>query len=220
MTEKPQGVMGSRGHDLMLLLKRNGECSLTNLSTLLKISKVAALKHVRELENAGLIQRKSVPHKRGRPELYISLTEAGEDIFPKSYSDIALETLDYVNLHLGREHVGKILNLRAQKLIDPYSEALGASSGRERVERLATARERDGYMAQWKQLPGSTFEIVEFNCPLMAISSKYSEACTAENNLFTLLMDSKVVSTHRMVDGHKGCRFLIDMKNSRFMRRF
>ncbi len=130
-----------------------------------------------------------------------------------------METLDYVNQLLGREHVGKILNLRAQKLIHPYSEVLRTSSGRERVERLATAREKDGYMAQWKQMPGSTFEIVEFNCPLMAISSKYSEACTAENNLFSLLMDSKVESTHRLVDGHNACRFLIDMKNSRFMKR-
>ncbi len=219
MTEESQGLIGSRGRDLMLLLKRNGESSLTNLSALLKISKVAALKHVKELEKAGLIQRKSMPHKRGRPELYVSLTETGKDIFPKSYSDIAMETLDYVNQLLGREHVGKILNLRAQKLIHPYSEVLGTSSGRERVERLATAREKDGYMAQWKQMPGSTFEIVEFNCPLMAISSKYSEACTAENNLFSLLMDSKVESTHRLVDGHNACRFLIDMKNSRFMKR-
>ncbi len=217
-TETTIGV-GHRSHDLLLLLKKNGESSLNQISSLLKVSKVAALKHVRELEKSGLIERKSVAVKRGRPELFVSLTAAGKDIFPKSYSDIAIETLDYVNQHLGREHVGKILNMRAQKLVQPYSESLGSSQGKERVEKLASIREKDGYLAQWKKLPGGSFELVEFNCPLMAISSKYSEACSAENNLFTTLLDSRVESTHRVVDGHNACRFLIDMRDSRFMKK-
>lgn len=194
---------------LLLLVKKLGGVSLSQLSEALGISKAAVLKHVCEMEREGLLQRKYVPSGKGRPICKVSITERGHEILPKSYSFIAMEALDYVNEKIGREGVNQILQTRTGKILKQYGAIMENLGHDQRVLKLRELRDIDGYMAESRKLDDETFELCESNCPIMQISEKFSEACSTETHLFSELLGADVETTHRVVDGAKTCRFLI-----------
>src|SRR5439155_11611 len=67
-------------------------------------------------------------------------------------------------------------------------------------------------LAEDKKHGSSKFEILEHNCPIIAIAENYWEACTVENEMFRKVLDVNVETTHRVVDGANVCRFLITPK--------
>ncbi len=194
---------------LLLLVKKSGGVSLSQLSEALGVSKAAVLKHVCEMEREGLLQRKYVPSGKGRPICKVSITERGHEILPKSYSFIAMEALDYVNEKIGREGVNQILQTRTGKILKQYGAIMENLGHDQRVLKLRELRDIDGYMAESRKLDDETFELCESNCPIMQISEKFSEACSTERHLFSELLGADVETTHRVVDGAKTCRFLI-----------
>jgi predicted ArsR family transcriptional regulator len=68
-------------------------------------------------------------------------------------------------------------------------------------------------MAEIKKLSERTFELCEYNCPILQISEKYSEACNSERELFQDLLGAEVESTHRIISGAKTCRFVIKFQD-------
>lgn len=210
------GVKGvpSTKTGIVHFLKRNSEATLEEIGKEFDISKVAALKHLGNLEKEELVRRRYVPSGRGRPKCYFSLSDKGNSSFQKGYEDIVSDTMDYVDNIFGREYVGNILHLRTEKKLPEYREALRNYPERDRVKKLTSIRDREGYMSEWRQLDESTYEITEYNCPILAISQKYGEACRAESQLFKNVLEAEVESTHRVVSGSRACRFVI-----RFPRR-
>src|SRR2546425_1216986 len=79
----------------------------------------------------------------------------------------------------------------------------------ERVHQLTGLRDREGYMAEDHQAGPAKFEILEHNCPILAVAESYWEACTVENELFRKVLDANVETTHRVVAGENVCRFLV-----------
>ena len=81
-----------------------------------------------------------------------------------------------------------------------------------RVHQLAGLRDQEGYMAEDRQAGPSKFEILEHNCPIIAIAENYWEACKVEQEMFRRVLDANVDTTHRVVAGANVCRFLITPK--------
>lgn len=190
-------------------LKRNSEATLEEIGKEFDISKVAALKHLGNLEKEELVRRRYVPSGRGRPRCFFSLSEKGNNTFQKGFEDIVVDAMDYIDNIFGREYVGNILHLRAEKKLPEYREMLQKQPYREKIKELSELRDHEGYMSEWKQLDEATFEIMEYNCPILALSQKYGEACRAENQLFSNVLEAEVDSTHRVVAGSRACRFVI-----------
>ena len=59
-----------------------------------------------------------------------------------------------------------------------------------------------------------TVELLEFNCPIIAVAEKYGEACSVERELFRKLLRANVDVTHRVVAGAPVCRFMIRRRMS------
>ncbi len=194
---------------LLLTVKRNGEPSLSELSQILGISKAAVLKHISELEREGMLERTYVPSGKGRPVCKVFITEKGHNVLPKSYSSLALEALEYVEKNLGLEGVSEVLHLRSAKILEEYRKTIEPMDESLLVDNLRTLRNSDGYMAEIKKLSERTFELCEYNCPILQISEKYSEACNSERELFQDLLGAEIESTHRIISGAKTCRFVI-----------
>ncbi|WP_393971468.1 HTH domain-containing protein [Oxyplasma meridianum] len=200
---------GNTKSTIILELKKERELSLDDLSKKLGISKVATLKHMAGLEEDGLAKRRYISTQRGRPRCFFSLTENGTDLLPKNYSEIAVEALAYIEKELGRDHVVNLLRMRTGKMIIPYRKCLDGLNPGEKIITLSKMRDEDGYLSNWKKIDNNTYELVEFNCPILGISSRYSEACKAESDMFRSTTDAEIAVTHRVIDGSKACRFLI-----------
>jgi DeoR family suf operon transcriptional repressor len=187
-----------------------GETSLSKLSEVLGVSKMAVLKHASKLEDAGLVQRRAL-HKGGlgRPEHLYKLTPEGLELFPKAFSEIALCAFSFIEQMHGREEVTQMLRKRQKELFEKYNEKIEGATLPDKVNILARLRDKDGYMAESRSLGKSSFEILEHNCPIAALAEKYGETCSTEKELFELLLQTKVVVSHRVVSGDPVCRFLV-----------
>ena len=201
-------VFGSTKREILLILKREGQIDLQTLAQHLGISKMAVHKHARELEERGLIERIPVRGTAGRPRLALRLAPSATSLFPRAYAGIT----QAVEEKLGRKAVEEALRRRQAETLTTYREQVKAETLGERVHQLTGLRDREGYMAEDHQAGPAKFEILEHNCPILAVAENYWEACTVENQLFRKVLDANVETTHRVIAGGNVCRFLVTPK--------
>jgi predicted ArsR family transcriptional regulator len=201
---------------ILLILKREGEVDLEGLSQRLSISKMAAYKHVRELEERGLVERFAKRMGVGRPRLGLRLASGASSIFPQAYSDLTCFALQYIEEKLGREGVETALRRRQMQVLSEYEKRVRGKTLEERVRELAELRDSEGYMAEVKVSPGGHYELLEYNCPILAVAERYWEACNVERELFRRVLGADVETTHRVVAGDHVCRFLIKARKREF----
>lgn len=206
----------STKRQILLTLKREGEVDLQGLSDRLGISKMAVYRHIRDLEETGVVERLSKPVGVGRPRLAVRLAPGASDIFPKAYSSLTCFALQFIEERLGREAVEIALRRRQMEVLREYESKVKGSSLEERVRVLARLRDEEGYMAEVRKAHGGNYELLEYNCPILAVADKYWEACTVEAELFRRVLEADVETTHRVVLGDHVCRFLIRPRSRLF----
>ncbi|TLZ41362.1 MAG: transcriptional regulator [Methanobacteriota archaeon] len=194
---------------ILLTLKRSGSVSLGDLARILGISKMATLKHVTALEARGLLERSSRPGGRGRPRAFFALTEGSKSLFPEAYTHMTLCALRFIEEKLGRKAIVRLLEQRAQEVLDTNRRRIPSEGLREKVSELAKIRDEGGYMAELGRSGKNTVEMLEHNCPIMAVAQEYPEACGIEREMFQKLLRADVETSHRVVAGDPVCRFLI-----------
>ncbi len=194
---------------LLEFLKRSGDRSLTQLSSDLGISKMATLKHLAALEDRGLVERSFRAEGRGRPRAHFRLTGRASKLFPEAYTHITLCALQLIEERLGREAVVTLLRQRTQEVLDSSGRRFDDKDFAGRVQELVDLREEGGYMAERGRIGRNTAEVLEHNCPILAIAGQYGEACEAEVSLFQKLLHADVEASHRVVAGDPVCRFLV-----------
>ncbi len=203
---------GSTKREILLILKREGQSDLQTLSESLHISKMAVHKHAQELEEHGLVQRVPQRGTLGRPRLALQLAPSAQSLFPRAYAGVTCAALAYIEEKLGRKSVEEALRRRQTETQKTYRDQVNAETLQGRVHQLAELRDKEGYMAEDHQAGPSKFEILEHNCPIVAIAENYWEACTVEREMFQRVLDASVETTHRVVAGSNVCRFLITPK--------
>jgi len=223
MSELPLALVEQRyaapAQRLLVLLKRQGPKSLIELAEWLGISKMGVYKHLVGLEGRRLIERFYERSGVGRPRLWFRLSEKSNGLFPKAYSDISISALSFIERKLGRDAVEQVLRERQNELYDRYSQKLSGKEGFDRVRELARLRDEDGYMAEARRVGKNSVEMLEHNCPILQIASKYQEACWTEQQLFTRLLGGKVNATHRAAVGDQVCCFMIQARKTSLVKR-
>lgn len=199
----------STKRELLLTLKRDGEVDLETLARGLRLSKMAVYRHVKDLEQAGLVERSSKRMGVGRPRLALRLAPGASSIFPKAYASVTCAILGFIEKKMGRDAVEAALRSRQTGVLAEYQRQIRSDDLGGRVKELAALRDQEGYMAELRAGAKGRYELFEYNCPILAIAEKYWEACKVENELFRRVLGADVETTHRVVAGDHVCRFLI-----------
>lgn len=194
---------------ILLTLKRQGTVSLGDLSQALRISKMATLKHVTALEGKGLVERSFKPGGRGRPRAFFSLSRSSTGLFPEAYTHMTICALRFIEERLGREAVVRLLEQRAQEVLTANRGRMPDGGLKEKVGELVKIRDEGGYMAELGHAGKNVVEMMEHNCPIMAVAEAYPEACGVERQMFQKLLRADVETSHRVVAGDPVCRFII-----------
>ncbi len=205
----PIGRRDSPRRGLLVALKRLPGASLAEIAGALGVSKVAALGHLRGLEHEGLVERAYRAGKVGRPQVTFRLTAAATSLFPQSYAEMSTHALDFVERRLGRPAVRDLLDERAQEVAARSRPRIPRAALAARVDELAKIRTEGGYMAEVGAHRRGSVEMLEHNCPILALAGRYPEACDVERRMFESLLEAKVDVAHRVVAGDPVCRFLI-----------
>jgi predicted ArsR family transcriptional regulator len=212
MTPEPPPVISghsSAKRGILLFLKQHPGASLQEIADEMRVSKAAVLGHLPLLEEEGLVARAYQAGRVGRPRVTFRLTEQATSLFPQGYTEMSLCALDFIERRLGRDGVVQLLQERAHELEDRHRARLRRPALADRVQELVRIRTEGGYMAETGGRPRGTFEILEHNCPILALAGKFPEACETERRMFESMLAARVDVQHRMAGGDSVCRFLV-----------
>lgn len=221
----------STKQDILQHLVKQGQTSAQLLAEHLGISPQAVRRHLKDLEDEGLIEREAVQSGMGRPNYLYSLSQQGRDRLPERYNDFAVSLLNTLAQTVGPDQMGTILRKQwEQKALD-YRNQVGGGSLAERVARLAELRQLEGYMAEWHVVDNSTADdstadaadstadsspqyiITEYNCAISQIAESFPSVCGHELNMFEIaLQGCRVQRTHWQANGEHRCGYLIQSK--------
>jgi len=199
----------SRQHSVLLFLKAHPDASLAEVAKELGVSKVAALGHLQKLEGERYVERSYRAGHVGRPRVLFRLTAEAGRLFPQGYSEMSRAALEFIERKLGPAAVGELLAQRAQEVADRSRPRLGSRSLLGRAEELARVRTEGGYMAEVVARRGGSVELLEHNCPILALAERFPLACETERRMFEGLLRADVEASHRVVAGDPVCRFRI-----------
>ena len=199
----------SQKREILLLLKRAPDRSLTDIAADLHVSKVAALKHLTSLEREQLVERSYRTSGIGRPRAHFRLSGSSARLFPEAYTQMSLSALAFIEQRLGHAAVVELLQQRAREVADATRARFEGRDLPGKVAELARVRAEGGYMAEMGGRRKGAIEMREHNCPILALAGQYPEACEVERRLFENLLKANVDVSHRVVAGDPVCRFLI-----------
>ncbi|WP_421383486.1 helix-turn-helix transcriptional regulator [Bacillus salacetis] len=193
------------------LLKREVALSVNDLIDQLGITHMAIRKHLNVLEKDGLIHSVEIKQPKGRPLYRYSLTEKGERLFPKNYEGISVEFLQDIEESFGKESVDTLFKKREKRLTQEYKEQVEKKSGNlAKIQEIERIQNDKGYMAKASQIDENTYELIEYNCPIMAIANNFKTACKCETEMFkNVLGTDQVKRVSCKTEGNNHCKFLI-----------
>ncbi|BDG61619.1 MarR family transcriptional regulator [Caldinitratiruptor microaerophilus] len=203
----------STRREIIYLLRTAGPLTVSELGERLGITHVAVRRHLTALERDDLVTSTLMRQPMGRPTRLYSLTEAADDLFPKKYSTLAVEMVDFMAEQAPDQRmVDEFFARRWERLTENYGpQVTRGKDVRERVARLAELQAANGYLASWEKGDGpGEFVLREFNCPVHAVSRKYPQACKHELKFFkTVLGTDQVERVECIADGQPACKYVI-----------
>jgi DeoR family transcriptional regulator, suf operon transcriptional repressor len=202
----------STKQDILDHLTKRGETTAQSLSESLGISPQAVRRHLKDMEDEGLIEHQVVQTGMGRPNHAYKLSKGGRDRLPDRYDEFALDLLDTLAESVGKDQVSNLLRQQWARKALEYRQRLGTGSLQERVAILVEIRKTEGYMAEWHS-QAEAFVIAEYNCAIAQIAESFPSVCGNELEMFELaLQDCKVERTHWLAEGEHRCGYLIQAK--------
>jgi len=201
----------STSQRILGLLKRYHQLSINDLKQHLQITDMAVRKHMIRLEKEQLIQSQQVKQSIGRPITYYSLSQTGENLFPKKYSSLTLEFLQDIEDLYGIEAVNKLFTNRENRLYQKYRTVISPSKKlKEKVKALEKLQNEHGYMAEVQTSGPEEFELTEYNCPIYQVAQQYKKACHCELSLFKRVLGvQQIERTSCISEGDHCCRYMI-----------
>ncbi len=202
-------------HDrLLVLLKSGGPATTAGLAAQLGITGEAARQQLLRLQEEGLVEASSESRGRGRPHQVWQLTLAANRRFPDSHAELTAQLIQTIRKTFGEPALDRLIEARGEELLDSYRTALkDAPQLKERMERLVSLRNAEGYMAEC-QPEQDGYLLIENHCPICAASGVCMNLCRSEMELFGKLLGPKVSVTREesIISGSRRCVYRIRPK--------
>ena len=199
----------------LVLLKSRGPQTAAELGRATGVTGEAARQQLIRLAADGLVLATAESRGVGRPTQVWSLTDAGNARFPDAHAELTAGLIRSIRTELGEAVLDRLIDARAAESKAAYAKALeGSAELGERVARLAEARTREGYMAEfWAE--GHGFVLAENHCPICVAATACQGFCRAELSTFRDVLgpDASVERVEHIVQGDRRCLYRISLKN-------
>lgn len=209
---------GNHGHPptreaALSILLREGEATAADLATRLGVSVQVMRRHLRSLEDDGMVEACSSHDGPGRPSNRWHLTAQGHERFPDGSEHFALGLLQSISTSLPPETLRTLLRDQARSKATLYRQRIGEGGLRQRLERLVELRRQEGYVAELRadsEIATSSnphregWILSEFHCSVMRIAEEFPMICDQELQLIQhTFPDCQVERVHwRLEEGH------------------
>ncbi|WP_320663486.1 winged helix-turn-helix transcriptional regulator [Prochlorococcus sp. MIT 1223] len=198
---------------LSLLLEK-GELSASSLSLSLGISVQAIRRHLRSLQNDGLVESISISLGPGRPSNVWHLTSKGHHCFfnEKGSEKFALELLDSIEKRLSPNILKDLLNTQAFEKAILYRRKIGLGKVQDRLRKLIELRIEEGHKADFYKCKDDSLSwyLNAFHCSIKGIAESFPVVCDQELQLIRYIFpDCNVERVQWRIDEAKTCGFKI-----------
>ena len=172
------------------------------------VSPVTVRHHLNSLQAGGLIEASSVRRKVGRPYYVYSLSEKGQELFPKRYVRLTNRLLDELKARLPAEAVQAVFSSVVQGVIEDHAGRFEHLSFEERLNYLVDLLTEEGFVSEWEQTADG-YKITEYGCPYLTIGRSHAEICSFDYELMVNVLQTTVQKQSCMLAGADCCEFII-----------
>jgi predicted ArsR family transcriptional regulator len=209
--------MQSTKENILHYLKRSGGGTVDAVASEFGLARMTVRQHLSVLERDGLVVSREERRRTGRPHLVFSLTEGGEERFPKRYDRLANLALQEVALLEADEIAGLspedkkrlLLAKMADRVYREHEPSVRNKGLKDRVAIIAEILRREGGFAEWKA-EGERYEIVDYNCVYRKVAGSHEEVCDWHVSLLGRLLGNDVECAQFMSQGAECCRFVVN----------
>ncbi len=208
MSSEP--VTSTREAALTILL-RLGQATAGTMASQLGVSVQATRRHLRSLEQEGLVESPCNTTGLGRPSNLWRLTDQGRDHFPDGSQEFAQGLLHTMANCLGTDQLQNLLGQQATAQAQRYRRLLGDYPLEKRLQRLVELRRREGYVADYQPCQDRhNWLLTAFHCSVGRIAQQFPVICSQELQLYRIIFpDCHVERVHWIQEGDHHCGFRI-----------
>jgi predicted ArsR family transcriptional regulator len=167
--------------------------------------------HLNTLQAEGLIQAHTVRRKVGRPYYVYSLSEKGQELFPKRYVRLTSRLLDELKSHLPPAVVTDVFSNVVDGLLAEHRGAFEHLDFEDRLDYLVKLLADEGFLAAWQKTEDG-YVVTEYSCPYISLGEHHSEICTIDQELIVNILDVPIYKNSCMLDGGQCCEFLVKVE--------
>jgi predicted ArsR family transcriptional regulator len=195
----------------ILGILRRRQATVGDLTKELRLAPATIRRHLDILARDGHIEVTQARRKTGRPHYVFSLSEKGEDLFPRHYVRITNRLIEeIVSLSAeetagrnGRELADLVFEKMAHRLAGQIAPHLHGSSLDERVRAATDALAQEGIVFDVER-SNQGYLLVGHGCPCPRAGSPGSHACAHDQRLLALLLGADVSCVEPESAGHNG----------------
>ena len=207
LSDQEQGPESTPADRIAETLRLEGPQTAAEIAEAHGCGVVAVRSQLRNLEAAGLVTRTMERRPVGRPVSRYGLTERAEILFPKKYDVFSSWLTEAVVREFGAEGLERILS-RWEDDLHAHLDATLPKNPAERLNAIAEHQSQHGFMASVRR-DENGIALVERNCPIMAIASRFPQICGHETALLGRALGWKTHLTSCQATGDAACVFQI-----------
>lgn len=199
--------LGGTQQRLLRQLQRGTKgVSVDALSKSLGISHNAVRQHVTALLAQGFIARGAAVRTGGRPEHLYVLTDAGRELFPRRYVELASGLIREVAASLGDAELQGLMMRLGDEVGGNLALQFPEQSATDRAASIATAMTDLGYDAR-SSVESRVPEIQARNCVFHHLAQQHPAVCRFDLAFLARASGRRVEHSECMLRGGTVCRF-------------
>ena len=208
--------MQSTKEQILTFLKRTGGGTVDEIARSFGLARMTVRQHLAALERDGFVRSREERRRTGRPHLLFSLSDSGQEKFPRRYdrlADLALQEVALLEADeiagLGPEDKKRLLLRKmADRVFHQHEAKVRDKPLTDRVAMVAEILREEGGFAEWTA-EGAGFEIVDYNCVYRRVADSHKDVCDWHVQLLGKLLDRPVKCSEMMSRGADSCRFVV-----------
>ncbi len=183
----------------ILAILRRRKATVNDLTEQLGLAPATVRRHLDILARDGHIDVAQVRRQTGRPHYLFSISEAGEDLFPKHYVRItnrlideivALETKETADCN-GSQLAELIFEKMAQRLAQRIAPRIHGSSLAERMRATTEALAEEGIIFDVEE-SDEGYLLLGHGCPCPRVANGNGQMCAHDQRLLSTLLGADV----------------------------
>jgi predicted ArsR family transcriptional regulator len=202
---------------ILEILRRRKHATVEELTHELGLAAATVRRHLDVLMRDNYI---SVSQKRrdiGRPHYVFTLTDAGDDLFPRSYVQLTNRIIDEL-VSLDRSDTkGKsgvalaevVFEKMADRVADTYAGRISGKTVPDRLDQVTKILAAEGMFFEWRKADDG-YLLLGQGCPCPRIADIHSEVCAHDQRLLSRLLDAEVkpITVNQENEG-SACAYLV-----------